>query len=171
MRSSPKSNATIVPTRVLMDMKDGTRDTELSHYSEVQCSMSGLSLESDPYNIESSESQYERHHDPAMACPSPTPCIDLAYRLFDPIHNKLLISRDVTFNESQGWTWEETSSAVPSVLTRGVEPWFDVGPFQPEIEAPPTESLHPEHEDLIFEDPESPPSSLPRKMRSLEDIY
>lgn len=31
-----------------------------------------------------------------------------AYRLLDPIQKKVVVSRDVTFDESQGWNWSET---------------------------------------------------------------
>ena len=30
-----------------------------------------------------------------------------AYRLFDPISNKIIISRDVVFEEDQHWSWED----------------------------------------------------------------
>jgi len=33
-----------------------------------------------------------------------------AYRVFDPIQNKLIISRDVIFNEKKRWNWEEKGS-------------------------------------------------------------
>ena len=31
-----------------------------------------------------------------------------AYRLYDPIKGKIVMSRDVTFDESQGWNWSKT---------------------------------------------------------------
>jgi transposase InsO family protein len=33
-----------------------------------------------------------------------------AYKVFDPINKKIIISRDIVFDESQGWDWEEKST-------------------------------------------------------------
>jgi hypothetical protein len=30
-----------------------------------------------------------------------------AWRVYDPMHDKLIVSRDVIFDESKGWNWEE----------------------------------------------------------------
>jgi hypothetical protein len=30
-----------------------------------------------------------------------------AYRVFDPVNNKLIVSRDVIFDEKKSWNWEE----------------------------------------------------------------
>lgn len=29
-----------------------------------------------------------------------------AYRLFDPVSQKVIVSRDVVFNENQSWNWD-----------------------------------------------------------------
>lgn len=35
-----------------------------------------------------------------------------AYRLFDPIARKIIVSRDVSFEEDKGWNWERTAEEV-----------------------------------------------------------
>jgi hypothetical protein len=37
-----------------------------------------------------------------------------AYKLYDPIHKKVIISRDVVFDESRGWNWEGKSNKQAS---------------------------------------------------------
>lgn len=33
-----------------------------------------------------------------------------AYKLYDPVNKKIIVSRDVVFEESKGWMWNEESS-------------------------------------------------------------
>ena len=35
-----------------------------------------------------------------------------AYRLFDPVSQKVIVSRDVVFNENQSWNWDESHEKV-----------------------------------------------------------
>lgn len=35
-----------------------------------------------------------------------------AYRLFDPVSQKVIVSRDVVFNENQSWNWDESHEAA-----------------------------------------------------------
>jgi hypothetical protein len=35
-----------------------------------------------------------------------------AYRVFDPVNKKLIISRDVIFDERKGWNWGERTEAA-----------------------------------------------------------
>ncbi|KAL6321449.1 hypothetical protein AAG906_016548 [Vitis piasezkii] len=65
------------------------------------------------------------------------------YRLYNLKTNKLIISRDVIFDEKAAWNWEEDSP-------RSV-------PLSPSTESPTSSS--------------SSPSSTLRKMRSLSDVY
>jgi hypothetical protein len=43
-----------------------------------------------------------------------------AYRVFDPVNNKLIVSRDVIFDEKKSWNWEEKGTRESS------EPAFSV---------------------------------------------
>ena len=97
------------------------------------------------------------------------------YRLYNLKTNKLIISRDVIFDEKAAWNWEEgkilkktilvdelqtktlvetgngsTSTSSPQDSPRSV-------PLSPSTESPTSSS--------------SSPSSTPRKMRSLSDVY
>ncbi|KAL4353097.1 hypothetical protein GQ457_06G014620 [Hibiscus cannabinus] len=88
-----------------------------------------------------------------------------AYRLFSPCDSKIIISRNVTFNEDARWTWEERAGDVKFELAS-------------EETAPQTEVLQPPSPN-----PSSPPTSPsssgsssddetpPRRFKSLAEIY
>jgi hypothetical protein len=47
-----------------------------------------------------------------------------AYKLYDPLHKKIIVSRDVIFFESKGWNWNDkptTTSTHTEVDTDGEE--------------------------------------------------
>ena len=45
-----------------------------------------------------------------------------AYRLYDPLSQKVLISRDVIFNEEESWPWDDSyAEAIQTPLD-----WSDV---------------------------------------------
>lgn len=48
-----------------------------------------------------------------------------AYRIYDPVNKKLMISRDVVFNEKKGWNWGEKGTGVTEANT-ATEPVFSV---------------------------------------------
>lgn len=47
-----------------------------------------------------------------------------AYHVFDPVNNKLMVTRDVIFDEKKGWNWEEKESRKNS--SAGVSFGFSV---------------------------------------------
>ena len=52
-----------------------------------------------------------------------------AYRVFDPVNNKLMVMRDVIFDEKKGWNWEEKGSRE----SRAKEPTFNFNVHYPNI--------------------------------------
>lgn len=84
------------------------------------------------------------------------------YRLFNPMNNKVVVSRDVQFDKEDAWKWEDQQENTYSFL-----PYFDdeddVAPIEePEPSTPQGEPPTPQSENS---------SERPRRMRSLEDIY
>ena len=54
------------------------------------------------------------------------------YRVYDPVNNKLMVTRDVIFDEKRGWNWVESSSSQasePTPFTFTVQ-YSDVEPEQ-----------------------------------------
>ena len=54
------------------------------------------------------------------------------YRVYDPVNNKLMVTRDVVFDEKRGWNWVESSSSQasePTPFTFTVQ-YSDVEPEQ-----------------------------------------
>ena len=47
-----------------------------------------------------------------------------AYKLYNPLTKKLVVSRDVVFNEAEAWSWisEETIKEQPVVKKKSDEP-------------------------------------------------
>ncbi|WOG95118.1 hypothetical protein DCAR_0314420 [Daucus carota subsp. sativus] len=99
-----------------------------------------------------------------------------AYRLYNPLTKKLIISRDVEFDESDYWRWSEEERKVAGLFFNDDD---DDGNEDPNIEGDEDDDQTP---------PQSPnqqtPASTPsdssgsrssggatRKMRSLDDIY
>ncbi|KAL6320112.1 hypothetical protein AAG906_004621 [Vitis piasezkii] len=97
------------------------------------------------------------------------------YRLYNLKTNKLIISRDVIFDEKAAWNWEEGKILKKTILVDELQTKAPVEtgngststsspqespksvPLSPSIESPTSSS--------------SSPSSTPRKMRSLADVY
>ncbi|BBH09623.1 ADP glucose pyrophosphorylase large subunit 1 [Prunus dulcis] len=44
-----------------------------------------------------------------------------AYKLFNPLTNKIIVSRDVKFNEEDAWNWSEAKNQSPILLDIGLE--------------------------------------------------
>ncbi|KAI5336607.1 hypothetical protein L3X38_015875 [Prunus dulcis] len=44
-----------------------------------------------------------------------------AYKLFNPLTNKIIVSRDVKFNEEEAWNWSEAENQSPILLDIGLE--------------------------------------------------
>ncbi|KAK8921022.1 hypothetical protein KSP39_PZI020059 [Platanthera zijinensis] len=86
------------------------------------------------------------------------------YRLLEPRSGKLIISRDAIFHEEEAWVWENQGASDK-------EPYQFVQPLPVELETTPNPIqdsgviIEPEHYDS------ESPSSLPKKYRSLKDIY
>ncbi|KAG6425054.1 hypothetical protein SASPL_115477 [Salvia splendens] len=77
----------------------------------------------------------------------------MGYKLYNPLTKKMIISRDVVFEEAQTWSWEDKKVASSS----------EIVPDQQE-------------DAREVEEPDSPTSSQgpvgrPRRMRNLNDIY
>ncbi|KAG6405608.1 hypothetical protein SASPL_133200 [Salvia splendens] len=77
----------------------------------------------------------------------------MGYKLYNPLTKKVIISRDVVFEEDQTWSWEDKKAASSS----------EIVPDQQE-------------DAREVEEPDSPTSSQgpvgrPRRMRNLNDIY
>ncbi|KAG6433435.1 hypothetical protein SASPL_105049 [Salvia splendens] len=77
----------------------------------------------------------------------------MGYKLYNPLTKKVIISRDVVFEEAQTWSWEDKKVASSS----------EIVPDQQE-------------DAREVEEPDSPTSSegpvgRPRRMRNLNDIY
>ncbi|CAL1387753.1 unnamed protein product [Linum trigynum] len=62
-----------------------------------------------------------------------------AYKLYNPVTKKIVISRDVVFDETKGWSWESEAEPVLTKVTweGSNEPWYE---FDEEEETATTES-------------------------------
>jgi hypothetical protein len=45
-----------------------------------------------------------------------------AYRLFDPISKKIIVSRDVVFEENKGWNWNMSMEEITSDVLKWGDP-------------------------------------------------
>ncbi|KAG6436667.1 hypothetical protein SASPL_101569 [Salvia splendens] len=77
----------------------------------------------------------------------------MGYKLYNPLTKKVIISRDVVFEEDQTWSWEDKKAASTSEIVP------DQQEDAREVEEP--------------DSPTSPqgPVGRPRRMRNLNDIY
>lgn len=70
-----------------------------------------------------------------------------AYRVFHPVNNKLMVTRDVIFDEKKGWNWEEKGSRE----SRAKEPTFNFNVHYPDtvdgLKIGPNAILAPDSED------------------------
>lgn len=101
-----------------------------------------------------------------------------AYRLYNPLTKKLIISRDVEFDESDYWRWSEEERKVSGLFFNDDDDYGDDSNIEDGGEDDPTPPQSPNQQT-----PASTPSSsgsssssnssggAPRKMRSLENIY
>jgi hypothetical protein len=75
-----------------------------------------------------------------------------AYKLYDPIHKKVIISRDVVFDESLGWNWEEKSNKQASQPVQD-DICEDLGEFEAgEFEEPVVTTVNNNDEEAHVED-------------------
>lgn len=84
------------------------------------------------------------------------------YRVYDPVNNKLMVTRDVIFDEKKGWNWVENGSRESNGAT-ATAPYFTVHYTNsedtihgPAIELAPSVGLEPE--EVV---PPSPAASIP----------
>jgi hypothetical protein len=54
-----------------------------------------------------------------------TPCVNLgvseeskAYKVYDPVNDKVFISRDIVFDETKGWNWESNTEPDQQIPNR-----------------------------------------------------
>ena len=53
-----------------------------------------------------------------------------AYRLFDPISKKIIVSRDVIFEENKGWNWNMSSEEITSDVLEWGDPKEEIDEAQ-----------------------------------------
>ncbi|XP_074378306.1 uncharacterized protein LOC141719820 [Apium graveolens] len=95
-----------------------------------------------------------------------------AYRLYNPLTKKLIISRDVEFDESDYWRWSEDKRKVAGLFFNGDDDDGDNQNIEDDDDQTPPPSPN-------KQTPRSAPSTggcsnsggAPRKMRSLDNIY
>ena len=107
----------------------------------------------------------------------------MGYKLSNPITKKVIMSRDVIFEEDKTWQWNDDQEAVKWISTDliledevEVPPVLVEGPILPTNE--PQSSVH---RSLVFNMRNTPESSStsrstssseePRRMRNLEELY
>jgi len=107
----------------------------------------------------------------------------MGYKLYNPITRKVIISRDVIFEEDKTWQWNDDQEAVKWISTDLIlEDEMEVptvlakGPMLPA-----DEPQIPVHKFLVFNrrntlgSSSTPPSTSsseePRRMRNLEELY
>lgn len=92
-----------------------------------------------------------------------------AYRLFDPIRNKIIVSRDVAFEEGRKWQWNDDSGErikEAGEFTVNFKQAVNPHPETPEIGTPISSSSTQSQSSST-----SSSSSEPQKFRSLQEIY
>ena len=86
-----------------------------------------------------------------------------AYKLYDPIEDKIIVSRDVVFEENKGWKWNEKSN--PEVIAiegedGNSENNEDIGEI---VENKSSESSSSEHEDEDNNETDNNNETLPAR--------
>ncbi|KAL8094563.1 hypothetical protein AgCh_036190 [Apium graveolens] len=97
-----------------------------------------------------------------------------AYRLYNPLAKKLIISRDVEFNESDYWKWSEEERKVAGLFFQDDDDDADESNIEDGGDHDPTPPQSPNQQTPASTPSTGGSSSLggaPRKMRSLDDIY
>ncbi|KAE8734772.1 hypothetical protein F3Y22_tig00000715pilonHSYRG00163 [Hibiscus syriacus] len=91
-----------------------------------------------------------------------------AYRLYSPIDGKIIISRNVIFNEDASWSWEENAGDVKfEIASKETAPQIEVlQPPSPNMSSLPTSSSA-SLNGSISSDDETPP----KKFKTLAEIY
>ena len=92
------------------------------------------------------------------------------YRLFSLKKNKVIISRDVLFNEKEFWDWKEKKVQV-QVPTFNEEPENQENENEDVFEAPQHMSPIASPQSSPSSSNSSSPSLTPRRMKSLSDVY
>jgi hypothetical protein len=106
----------------------------------------------------------------------------MGYKLYNPITKKVIMSRDVIFEEDKYWQWNDDQKAVKWINTDLI--------LEDEVEVPtvlaegpilPAEPQSPVHRFSVFNrrntlessstSPSTSSSEVPRRMRNLEELY
>jgi hypothetical protein len=103
----------------------------------------------------------------------------MGYKLYNPITKKVIMSRDVIFEEDKAWQWKDDQEAVKWISTDLIlEDEVEVPPVLAEGPILPTdEPQSPEHRFPVFNRRNTPESSSasssegPRRMRNLDELY
>ena len=84
-----------------------------------------------------------------------------AYRIYDPVNNKLIVSRDVLFDEKKSWNWGEKRTGTVDTAATETAPSFSV--FYPdEPQATVADPTTEDDDDLVDQfEPASPVHSIP----------
>jgi len=95
------------------------------------------------------------------------------YKLYNPNEGKMVVSRDVKFNEEGAWDWKlNDSEKYDSLLILDEEEEIYEYYQEPIVTSPQTHiPMNSTSSSSIESSSSGTPSSLPRKMRSLDDLY
>jgi hypothetical protein len=107
----------------------------------------------------------------------------MGYKLYNPITKKIIMSRDVIFEEDKSWQWTDDEEAVRWInFDLILEDEVEVPPVLAEGPIVPAEPQSPEHRFPVFNRRNTPESSStpastssssegPRRMRNLDELY
>jgi transposase InsO family protein len=103
----------------------------------------------------------------------------MGYKLYNPITKKVIMSRDVIFEEDKTWQWKDDQEVVKWISTDLIlKDEVEVPPVLAEGPILPAEPQSPEHRFPVFNRRNTPESSStssssegPRRMRNLDELY
>ncbi|KNA06915.1 hypothetical protein SOVF_176490, partial [Spinacia oleracea] len=106
-----------------------------------------------------------------------------AYKLYNPVSGKVIVSRNVRFNEAGSWSWKSSTSTETSELkipeddiNETKDALADTSPLSSPNSSPPSSPSRGRRSPTNSSQANSPPSSPnsetpPRKFKSLREVY